>query len=67
MALKKISMNLDTNVLSAIDAYAASMGVNRSAAISFLVMTQLTQTEALKTMGQAISILEKQDSEKKED
>ena len=34
--IQKISINIGTNVLDKIDSYANEMGVNRSAAITFL-------------------------------
>ena len=36
MKQKKISMNIDTKLLSKIDNFAEAMGVNRSSAIAFI-------------------------------
>lgn len=57
MALKRINMNLTEDLLEKIDAYADVMGINRSAAISVLVSTQLQQQEALGTMKSLVDIV----------
>lgn len=38
MALKKLTINLDEKVVKKVDEYAESIGVNRTAAITFLIM-----------------------------
>ncbi|MDT4377340.1 hypothetical protein RO787_28930 [Blautia coccoides] len=64
MALKKISMNISEELLSKIDVYAKSMGINRSSAISVLVSTQLQQQDALGTMKSLVEIVDKEQNSK---
>ena len=37
MANKKLTLNFDEKVIQRVDAYASSIGVNRTAAITFLI------------------------------
>lgn len=47
MALKRVNMNLSEDLIEKIDLYAEKMGINRSAAISVLISTQLQQYETI--------------------
>ena len=42
MSLKRLSINLDEKVVDKVDQYAESIGVNRTAAITFLITQGLS-------------------------
>ena len=56
--IQKISINIGTNVLDKIDSYANEMGVNRSAAITFLCNQYLNGIEAMSTLKDTTKVLE---------
>lgn len=64
MALKRVNMNLSEDLIEKIDSYAEIMGINRSAAISVLVSTQLQQQEALGTMKSLVEFVDKEQRDK---
>lgn len=63
MAVRKINLNMDEQLLERIDAYAKYMGVSRTAAISFLCGNQLYQADAIKALSGAVEVLEKEEKE----
>lgn len=60
MSVKRITINVDEHLLSRIDSYAESMGVTRTAAISFLCANQLLQNETVNAISGAIDVINKQ-------
>lgn len=64
MALQRINMNLSDTLVKKIDSYAKDMGINRSAAISVLLSTQLQQQEALGTMKSLVEFVDKEKESK---
>lgn len=60
MALKRVNMNLSEELLEKVDSYAELMGINRSAAISVLISTQLQQQDALVVLKSVSDIVEKE-------
>lgn len=52
MALRKIMLGLDEELLSEIEAYASKMHLNRTAAISVLCSTALNAQKSLNTLSQ---------------
>lgn len=63
MSARRISINLDENLLARIDAYAEFMGVTRTAAISFMCGNQLFQNDAVKAVSGAVDVIQKQDKQ----
>lgn len=63
MAVKRITVNVDENLLARIDSYAEFVGVTRTAAISFLCANQLFQNDAVKAMSEAVDVIHKQDTQ----
>lgn len=56
-AIKKVTINMGSNVLEQVDNYAMNLGVNRSAAITFLCnhyFTGLKAMEAMETTGSIV-------------
>lgn len=47
----RVNVNLTTDVLREIDAYAVSVGLSRSSAISVLCMEMLMQKKAMNTLS----------------
>lgn len=64
MALQRINMNLSDDLVKKIDSYAKDMGINRSAAISVLISTQLQQQDALGTIKSLVEIVDKEQENK---
>lgn len=58
--IQKISINIGTNVLDKIDQYANEMGVNRSAAITFLCNQYFQGIEAMTTLKDTTKMVEEQ-------
>ena len=56
MALKRINLNLDEELLSQLDDYANQMHITRSAAISVLLSQLFQGQKTMKTMGDLVSI-----------
>lgn len=56
--IQKISINVGTNVLDKIDNYANELGVNRSAAITFLCNQYFNSIEAMSTLKDTTKVLE---------
>lgn len=65
MSTRRIAINLDEKLIARIDAYAESMGVTRTAAISFLCGNQLFQNETVKAMSGAVDVINNQADQKK--
>lgn len=66
MALKRVTMNFEDFWLKKVDDYAASMGVNRTAAITMLVSMQLEQQKALSVLDRIASMDLKGDGNSKD-
>ena len=61
MAIKKYSFGFDEKVIERVDVYAKSIGVNRTAAITFLIMQGLTSAatpELLDKMSQLVKAVD---------
>lgn len=61
MANKKLTLSFDEKVIERVDVYASSIGVNRTAAITFLIMQGLTASatpELLNQMSELMKIVE---------
>lgn len=56
--IQKISINIGTNVLDKVDQYANEMGVNRSAAITFLCNQYFQGIEAMATLKDTTKMVE---------
>ena len=50
MALKKLSIALDEEIIRKLDAYAKEIGVTRNAAMSFIFHTHFKQEQAMNTL-----------------
>lgn len=57
--LKRINMNMPSDLLEQVDTYAEKMGVNRSSAINMLVSTALEQKSAISTIENIMQELKK--------
>ena len=57
MALKRINLNLDEELLAQLDAYASSMYVSRSAALSMFLSNFFMERKAVNTMDKMIDVL----------
>lgn len=55
--IQKISINIGTNVLENIDKYAQELGVNRSAAITFLCSQYFNGLEAMHTLQDSVEVV----------
>ncbi len=60
MALKRLNLNLDEDLISKIDVYAEELHINRSACISVILSQFLSNKETVTTMGKMIDIYEKE-------
>lgn len=56
MALKRINMNLEEDLLQTLDDYAKSMHVNRSAAVSMLLSQVFYEKKAVATIGDLLEV-----------
>lgn len=56
MALKRINLNLDEELLSQLDDYANQMHITRSAAISVLLSQLFQGQKTMQTMGDLVSM-----------
>lgn len=56
MALKRINLNLDEDLLFQLDGYANQMHVTRSAAISVLLSQFFQGQKTIQTMGSLLSL-----------
>ena len=56
MALKRINLNLDEELLSQLDDYANQMHITRSAAISVLLSQLFQGQKTMQTMGDLVSL-----------
>ena len=57
----RVNVNLTTDVLKEIDAYAVSVGLSRSSAISVLCMEMLLQKKAMNTLSDVLPYLKQDD------
>lgn len=57
----RVNVNLTTDVLKEIDAYAVSVGLSRSSAISVLCMEALFQKRAMNTLNDILPHLKQDD------
>lgn len=72
LILKRLNINISEELCNKIDAYALSMGINRTSAISVLLSTQIQQQETLGTLKGFIDFVEEEkmkqpEKESKED
>lgn len=58
--VKKLVCNVDSELLAMVDAYAASLHVNRTAAVSVLLSTALKQERLVKDLGRLMDAYEVQ-------
>lgn len=56
MALKRINLNLDEELLSQLDDYANQMHITRSSAISVLLSQLFQGQKTMQTMGDLVSL-----------
>lgn len=56
--IKKVSINMGSNVLEQIDKYAEDLGVNRSAAITFLCNHYFTSLKAMQMVEETKNIVD---------
>ena len=52
----RVNINLPSELLEKVDAYATMMNVNRTSAICFLLSNQFRQDEAMQVIKEAISL-----------
>lgn len=57
MALKRINLNFDEELLAQLDEYASSMYVSRSAALSMLLSNFFLERKAVNTMDKMMEVL----------
>lgn len=58
--VKKLVCNIDSELLSMVDAYAANLHVNRTAAVSVLLSTALKQDRLMTDLGRMMDAIEAQ-------
>lgn len=58
--LKKMVMNMDTDLIAKLDEWAASNHVNRTAAVSILLSTALKQDKLMYDIGRMMDAIEAQ-------
>lgn len=63
MALKRVVMNLDENLVKKVDAYAEKLHINRTAAVSVLLSQACEQTEFLSRFPELMSAYKDQQRE----
>ena len=56
MALRKLVLNLDEELVAQLDTYAADKHVNRTAAISFLLTTALEHIQAISSLDELLKL-----------
>lgn len=56
MALRKLVLNLDENLVTQLDIYATEKHVNRTAAIAFLLTSALEQKQAINTLDELLRV-----------
>jgi len=57
MALKRINLNLDENLLAEIDVYAEKWGTNRTSAISVMCSQYIEQSKALQSFPSFLALM----------
>ena len=63
MALKRVNLNLEEELVAKVDAYADSMYVNRTNAFALIIGQFFEQKETLKTLSVFASLYEQQKAE----
>lgn len=58
--VKKLVCNIDSDLLAMVDAYAAFLHVNRTAAVSVLLSTALKQDKLMYDLGRMMDAIEAQ-------
>lgn len=58
--VKKLVCNIDSDLLAMVDAYAALLHVNRTAAVSVLLSTALKQDKLMYDLGRMMDAIEAQ-------
>ena len=56
MAMKRVNMNLDTDLLKTLDDYAREMHVSRSALVSLLLSQYFYEKKAVATLGDFLEV-----------
>lgn len=64
MALKRLNLNLDEDLIASIDDYASSMHVNRSAAISMLLSQYFLGQKTMATLGDLVEVYKEEQKTK---
>lgn len=62
---RQLSISIPVDVLARVDSYAKKMSINRSAAITSLLVQSLDQTSAIEIMSKLLKKYEELDNEKK--
>lgn len=62
MALRKLIVNMDEDLIAKIDEYAAKLHINRTAAFSVIASQFIDQQNTMNAMQQLIEMTQKQDS-----
>lgn len=60
MSVKRINLNLDSDLLAKIDSFAEELHINRTACISVILSQYFTSKETLNTMNKMIDIYDKE-------
>lgn len=63
MALTRLHMNLDTELLARLDSYAEQLHINRSAAMAVILSTYFQQQDTMAMLGKLTDIYGKEKSE----
>lgn len=58
MALQKVQMNLEVNLLKMVDDYAEKLHINRTAAVSVLLTRALQAEQAMSDLGRLMDAYE---------
>lgn len=61
MALKRVNMNMDEELVDKVDAYASKLYVNRTVAFSLIVAQFFEQKETVETMSTMAKMLKAQE------
>lgn len=62
--IKKLVCNIDAELLAMVDAYASSLHVNRTAAVSVLLSTALKQDRFMADMGRLLDAVDAEKAKK---
>lgn len=63
MAVTRLNMNIDSDLIARLDSYAEQLHINRSAAMSVVLSTFFQQQDTMKMLGKLTDIYDKEKPE----